>query len=78
MAEVSAAAQEKFLIDLNRWIDEKQITTFIFAASDEQWKCRGESSGPLEVEKHWVVFNKDRSPKDSLRNYLNNISGSTK
>ncbi|NQV14312.1 glycosyl hydrolase family 17 [bacterium] len=76
--EVSVAAQGKFLIDLNRWIDEKQITTFIFEAFDEPWKGGGESSGPLEVEKHWGVFYKDRSPKASFSNYLDNISRSTK
>jgi len=68
--EVGLEAQEKYLILLNDWINEKQIVTFYFEAFDEPWKGGGENSDPREVEKHWGVFYENRSPKESFQNYL--------
>ena len=68
--KVSYAAQEKFLLELSRWIDENQVTTFLFEAFDEPWKGGGENSGPNEIEKHWGVFYENRTPKESFKNYL--------
>jgi len=68
--EVSYSAQEKFLLELSRWIDENQVTTFLFEAFDEPWKGGGENSGPNEIEKHWGVFYENRMPKESFQNYL--------
>jgi exo-beta-1,3-glucanase (GH17 family) len=68
--EVSYAAQEKFLLELSRWIDENQVTTFLFEAFDELWKGGGENSSPNEIEKHWGVFYENRTPKESFKNYL--------
>ena len=73
-AEVSIRAQEQFLIDLNQWINEKQVSTFLFEAFDEPWKGGGDQSGPDEVEKHWGVYNSDRTPKESLVNYQIEVS----
>jgi len=70
-AEVSLRAQEIFLNELNQWTNKNQITTFLFEAFDEPWKGGGDQSGPNEVEKHWGVYNEDRTPKKSLINYLN-------
>ncbi len=72
--EVSLRAQELFLIKLNKWINEKQVTTFLFEAFDEPWKGGGENSGPDEIEKHWGVFYKDRTPKESFIAYKNMFS----
>jgi exo-beta-1,3-glucanase (GH17 family) len=71
--EVSIQAQEKFLIQLHEWVNEKKITTFLFEAFDEPWKGGGENSGPNEVEKHWGVFYENRTPKESFQNYLKHI-----
>lgn len=71
--EVSIAAQERFLIELNHWIDENQVTTFLFEAFDEPWKGGGDQTGPDEVEKHWGVFDADRSPKLSFKNYARQL-----
>jgi len=71
-AEVSLKAQEKFLTDLNLWINEKQVSTFLFEAFDEPWKGGGDQSGPNEVEKHWGVYDENRTPKESFTNYLKN------
>jgi len=68
--EVSYAAQEKFLLELSRWIDENQVTTFLFEAFDEPWKGGGENSSPNEIEKHWGVFYENRAPKESFQYYL--------
>jgi exo-beta-1,3-glucanase (GH17 family) len=68
--EVSYAAQEKFLIELSRWIDKNQVITFLFEAFDEPWKGGGENSGPNEIEKHWGVFYENRIPKESFQNFL--------
>ncbi|MGH1363159.1 MAG: glycosyl hydrolase family 17 [Calditrichia bacterium] len=69
--EVSVRAQGEFLIALDKWIEENQVTTFLFEAFDEPWKGGGEASGPNEVEKHWGVFFEDRTPKPSFERFLN-------
>ncbi len=68
--EVSYKAQEKFLLELSGWIDEHQVTTFLFEAFDEPWKGGGENSSPNEIEKHWGVFYENRTPKESFQNFL--------
>jgi exo-beta-1,3-glucanase (GH17 family) len=45
---------------LRAWTTREKILTFVFEAFDEPWKG---SSDPLEPEKHWGLFNVDRSPK---------------
>lgn len=71
--EVSLRAQEQFLVEIDHWIDENQVTTFLFEAFDEPWKGGGDESGPNEVEKNWGVFYENRTPKPSLENFLSNI-----
>jgi len=73
--DVSVEAQEEYLIKLNNWINQKQITTFLFEAFDEPWKGGGDSAGPNEVEKHWGVYYENRTPKESFQNYLKYING---
>ncbi|MGC9361655.1 MAG: glycosyl hydrolase family 17 [Candidatus Syntrophosphaera sp.] len=68
--EVDEAAQERFLIELDEWVQEKRTITFLFEVFDEPWKGGGEASGPNEIEKNWGVFHADRQPKDSFVNYL--------
>jgi exo-beta-1,3-glucanase (GH17 family) len=68
--KVGYAAQEKYLILHNEWVNAKGITTFLFEAFDEPWKGGGASSGLEEIEKNWGVFYADRTPKVSFQNYL--------
>ncbi|MCF8345657.1 MAG: hypothetical protein K9G38_00485 [Bacteroidales bacterium] len=68
---VSVETQEKFLIKLDEWVNEQKVTTFLFEVFDEPWKGGGDNSGPNEIEKNWGVFYEDRTPKKSLKNYLN-------
>ncbi len=71
--QVSVAAQEEFLIQLNKWQKANQITIFVFEAFDEPWKGGGDNSGPDEVEKHWGLYYENRKPKVSFQNYLKQI-----
>lgn len=70
LGDISVDSQERFLVEINQWIDENRITTFYFEAFDESWKGGGELSGPDEVEKHWGIYHEDRTAKQSLKNYL--------
>jgi len=69
---VDIETQAEFLIKLKKWIDSKQVTTFLFEVFDEPWKGGGESTSPSEIEKHWGVYNEDRTPKESFLRYLEN------
>jgi exo-beta-1,3-glucanase (GH17 family) len=68
--EVSIRAQERFLLDLDDWVNENKVITFLFEAFDEPWKGGGENTGPNEIEKNWGVFYEDRSPKSSFDNFI--------
>lgn len=68
--EIGLAAQEKYLLLHNDWVNNNRVTTFLFEAFDEPWKGGGESSEPNVIEKHWGVFYADRTPKASFLNYL--------
>lgn len=69
-AEVGYAAQERFLTEIDAWIRDSAVPTFLFEAFDEKWKGGGADTGPTEVEKHWGLYNSDRSPKPSFVQYL--------
>ncbi|MBN1300461.1 MAG: hypothetical protein JW995_04535 [Melioribacteraceae bacterium] len=73
--DVSLSAQENYLHQIHKWINDNKVTTFLFEAFDEPWKGGGENSGPNEIEKNWGLYYKDRSPKESFINFLNNKSG---
>lgn len=57
---VNEDLQKTYFDALMEWIDHDGIITFVFEAFDEPWKGSPE---PLEPEKHWGLFNKDRKPK---------------
>ena len=46
------------------WALRERVPHFWFEAFDEKWKG---GSHPDEVEKHWGVFNSDRTPKPAMR-----------
>lgn len=68
--DVGYDAQTAFLNQMNDWVDSTRVTTILFEAFDESWKGGGEDSPPNEVEKHWGVYNKDRTPKPSFTKFL--------
>ena len=52
--------QAIFYKNIHFWSKKHEITTFFFEVFDEKWKG-GEH--PNEVEKHWGVYNSNRTPK---------------
>ncbi len=64
VGEAGENSQQQFHRDFTAWVTENQIPNFFFEAFDENWKG-GEH--PNEVEKHWGLFNADRTPKQALR-----------
>jgi exo-beta-1,3-glucanase (GH17 family) len=61
----SEANQSRYFHDLKRWATENNTTVFFFEAFDEPWK--GDPGSPLGAEKHWGLFNVDRTPKEVMR-----------
>jgi exo-beta-1,3-glucanase (GH17 family) len=52
--------QELFFRALRDWATGRGLPYFYFEAFDEKWKG---GPSPDEIEKHWGVFNSDRTPK---------------
>lgn len=65
-AEASVAAQESYLRQHYRWVNERRVPTFLFEAFDENWKGGGEQTPARIAEKHWGVFDSQRRPKASF------------
>jgi len=65
---VSEENQAIYVCDLLNWSAQENILTFIFEAFDESWKGSPE---PLEPEKHWGLYNEDRTPKLLIKNNTN-------
>jgi exo-beta-1,3-glucanase (GH17 family) len=61
------AEQWTFYSQYLEWVTKERITNFYFQAFDEKWK-----GGPHadEVEKHWGLYNSDRTPKEAIRAIL--------
>ena len=68
----SEELQAEYYAQLLEWTNEEQILTFVFEAFDEPWKG---SPDPLEPEKHWGLFNVDRSPKLVMRELYGPLTG---
>ena len=59
------ANQARYYRELYEWASEVNTTVFFFEAFDESWK--GDPNSPQGAEKHWGLFNIDRTPKQVLR-----------
>ena len=59
------ASQARYYRELGSWAKKTSTTVFFFEAFDESWK--GDPNDPLGAEKHWGLFNEDRTPKLALR-----------
>ena len=59
------AQQARYYRELKDWATADGTTVFFFEAFDEPWK--GDPGNPLGAEKHWGLFNVDRTPKLVLR-----------
>jgi len=56
----SEELQSRYCRELLEWTHRERILTFVFEAFDEEWKG---SADQQEPEKHWGLFNRDRTPK---------------
>jgi exo-beta-1,3-glucanase (GH17 family) len=61
----SEASQARHYGELRQWAAATNTTVFLFEAFDEPWK--GDPDNPLGAEKHWGLFNVDRTPKEAMR-----------
>lgn len=61
----SEANQARYYRELYDWAAETNTTVFFFEAFDEPWK--GNPAAPLGAEKHWGMFNVDRTPKQVFK-----------
>jgi exo-beta-1,3-glucanase (GH17 family) len=59
------AAQARYYRELEQWGQATNTTVFFFEAFDEPWK--GNPNDPLGAEKHWGLFNVDRTPKQLMQ-----------
>jgi len=62
------ASEEKQLQYYNQlmdWAEKMNITTFFFEAFDEDWK--GADNNPDGAEKHWGIYNINRTPKKVMQ-----------
>ena len=59
------ADQLRYYLEIQSWARRTNTTVFFFEAFDEPWK--GNPHDPLGAEKHWGLFNVDRTPKQLLR-----------
>ena len=59
-APAGESEQMRFYEEFRAWAEQASVPYFYFEAFDEPWKG---SDDPREVEKHWGLFNVDRTPK---------------
>ncbi len=59
------ANQARHYNELRQWAAATNTTVFFFEAFDEPWK--GDADNPLGAEKHWGLFNVNRTPKAAMR-----------
>ena len=60
----SEEKQTRYYRELKDWATRTNTTVFFFEAFDEPWK--GNPDNPLGAEKHWGIFNVDRTPKQVM------------
>ena len=61
------AAQRRYYREIQQWAKNSNVTVFFFEAFDEPWK--GDPDSPLGAEKHWGLFNVDRTPKQVVQEF---------
>ncbi len=61
----SETKQQQYYSELMSWSSDMNITTFFFEAFDEDWK--GNPDNMMGAEKHWGLFNVDRTPKKVMK-----------
>jgi len=62
-SQVGEPQQAEYLRKMEEWRLRNQVTMFVFEAFDEPWKG---GKDPVEPEKHWGLWNVDRTPKSHV------------
>jgi exo-beta-1,3-glucanase (GH17 family) len=65
LSETNEEYQKGYLDQMIDWSKKNEVTMFIFEAFDEPWKG---GDNPLEAEKHWGIYNVNRTPKPWIKN----------
>jgi beta-glucanase (GH16 family)/exo-beta-1,3-glucanase (GH17 family) len=63
-AQANEENQHRYIVELARWSASSGIPVFVFEAFDEPWK--GDPDKAQGAEKHWGLFNVDRTPKQIM------------
>lgn len=63
--QASEANQARHYAELSDWASGANVTVFFFEAFDEPWK--GDPDRTDGAEKHWGLFNVDRTPKQVMQ-----------
>ncbi len=61
----SEEKQKRHYNELKDWATKTNTTVLFFEAFDEPWK--GDPNNPKGAEKHWGLFNVDRTPKQVMK-----------
>lgn len=68
IGKAGEAEQKSFFEQYNAWVKQNHIISFYFEAFDENWKGGIDGKNPMtKAEKHWGLYNADRSPKQALK-----------
>ncbi|MCW8834646.1 MAG: glycosyl hydrolase [Colwellia sp.] len=64
-AQANEENQQRYFNDIKKWAKTTNTTFFFFEAFDEPWK--GNPANLEGAEKHWGLFNVDRTPKQAMK-----------
>jgi len=68
IGKAGESEQEVFFDQYDPWIERNQVISFYFSSFDENWKGGFDGENPMDkAEKHWGLYNADRTPKQALR-----------
>ena len=67
MPTPSPEEQSRFACGFLEWSENERVDHYFFEAFDEPWKCE---DGRPQVECHWGIYYKDRTPKPPVRCFL--------
>ena len=62
--QANEETQKDYYEEFWKWADEAQVIAYMFEAFDEPWKG---GDDPNEAEKHWGIYNEDRTPKKVMQ-----------
>ena len=68
IGKAGESEQAVFFDQYTRWIEKNGIVSFYFTSFDENWKGGFDGNNAMDkAEKHWGLYNSDRTPKVVLQ-----------